>query len=156
MKRCPLLFAFGLLAAASLRAQTPVTAPAATPAATPAPAAAPVAATPRETKVLNRSTFDPDGPNARNPFLPIGYVRPVQEAPREVVLDVRPDMFSISAILLGDPPLAIINGKDRGVGDRIPVNASQTEFVIVRRISDGMVTLEYRGKAILVPAGRKR
>ena len=111
----------------------------------------------RETKIINRSTFDPEGPTARNPFLPIGYVRPIQAAPREVVLDVRPEMFSITAILLGDPPLAIINGKDRGVGDRIPLNASGSEFVLVRRISDGEVILEYRGRPIVVPTGgRKR
>lgn len=137
-------------------AAAPTPAQAAAPAATPAQATTPAPAAPRETKVVNRSTFDPEGPTTRNPFLPIGYVRPVQEAPREVVLDVRPEMFSITAILLGDPPLAIINGKDRGVGDRIPLNASGTEYILVKRISDGEVIMEYRGRTLVVPAGRKR
>jgi hypothetical protein len=151
MKRSCLLLVIALLPVGALQAQTPgPTAPAPAPPGPPAPAA------PRETKVVNRSSFDPEGPTKRNPFLPIGYVRPVQEAPREVVLDVRPEMFSITAILLGDPPLAIINGKDRGVGDRIPLNASGTEFVLVRRISDGEVVMDYRGRTIVVPAGRKR
>jgi hypothetical protein len=155
MKRFTILLALGVIATSTVRAQKPPTAPAA-PAATPAAVASPDPAVPRETKITNRSTFDPDGPTTRNPFLPIGYVRPVKAAPREMILDVRPEMFSITAILLGDPPLAIINGKDRGVGDRIPLNASGTEFVLVRRISDGEVTMEYRGRLIVVPAGRKR
>ncbi len=117
---------------------------------------APAAPTPREIKITNRSSFDLDGTIKRSPFLPIGYVRFVKEAPREQIPDVRPEMFVVSAILLGDPPLAIINGKDRGVGDRIPVNASGTEFVIVRRIADGQVTLEHRGRPIVVIAGRRR
>jgi hypothetical protein len=162
MNRLSILLALGVLSTGTLQAQKPAAAPVAAP--TPAPAAAPAPApagppapaTPRETKITNRSFFDPEGPTTRNPFLPIGYVRPVQEAPREMVLDVRPEMFSITAILLGDPPLAIINGKDRGVGDRIPLNASGTEFVLVRRISDGEVVMEYRGRAIVVPAGRRR
>ena len=157
MKRLSILLALGIVSTGSVYAQKP--APAAPAAATPPPAqaAAPVPAVPRETKIVNRSSFDADGgPTARNPFLPIGYVRPVRETPREVVLDVRPEMFSITAILLGDPPLAIINGKDRGVGDRIPLNASGSEFVLVRRISDGEVIMEYRGRTIVVPAGRKR
>jgi hypothetical protein len=155
MKRFTILLALGVIATSTVRAQNPPAAPAA-PAATPAAVASPAPAVPRETKITNRSTFDPDGPTTRNPFLPIGYVRPVKAAPREMILDVRPEMFSITAILLGDPPLAIINGKDRGVGDRIPLNASGTEFVLVRRISDGEVTMEYRGRLIVVPAGRKR
>ena len=44
----------------------------------------------------------------------------------------------------------------QAVGDRIPVNASGTEFVIVRRISDGQVTLDHRGRPIVVIAGRRR
>lgn len=135
MKRAPLLLALAVLAPAVLRAQAP------------APAA------PREVKITNRSTFEPDGPTKRAPFTPIGYVRATKEAPREVIMDVRAEMFTVSAILLGDPPLAIINGKDRGVGDRIPVGS---DFVTVRRISDGQVTLDHRGRQFVVIAGRRR
>ena len=150
MKRLGILLAVAVASAGSARAQNPPPAQGAQQVAATAPAAS------KETKIANRSAFDAEGPTGRNPFLPIGYVRPVQAAPREVVLDVRPEMFSITAILLGDPPLAIINGKDRGVGDRIPLNASGSEFVLVRRIADGEVILEYRGRPVVVPAGRKR
>ena len=153
MKRAALLVLLAAIAPACLCAQAP---PAASAAPTPAPTAAPAPPAPREVKITNRSSFDPDGPTKRSPFLPIGYVRATKETPREVIPDVRAEMFTISAILLGDPPLAIINGKDRGVGDRIPVNASGTEFVIVRRISDGQVTLDHRGRPIVVIAGRRR
>lgn len=158
MKRAALLIVLAALAPAALRAQAPAAAPAAPAAAAPAPTAEPAAAAPpapREVKITNRSTFDPNGPPKRSPFVPIGYVRPVKESAREVVLDVRAEMFIVSAILLGDPPLAIINGKDRGVGDRIPLNPSGSEFVTVRRISDGQVTLDHRGRAIIVNAGRR-
>jgi hypothetical protein len=156
MKRFITVLALSVMATGLSRAQKPTPAAAPSPATTPAAAVPTAPAAPRETKITNLSAFDPNGPTTRNPFLPIGYVRPVKEAPREMILDVRPEMFSITAILLGDPPLAIINGKDRGVGDRIPLNASGTEFVLVRRISDGEVTMEYRGRLIVVPAGRKR
>lgn len=150
MKRAAFVLLLAALTPAGVDAQAPA-------AATQAPAAvAPAPPAPREIKITNRSSFDPDGATKRSPFLPIGYVRFVKEAPREQIPDVRPEMFVVSAILLGDPPLAIINGKDRGVGDRIPVNASGTEFVIVRRISDGQVTLEHRGRPIVVIAGRRR
>lgn len=156
MKRAALVLLLIGLTPAWANAQAPAAAtraPASAPSPTPVSPAPPA---PREVKITNRSTFSLDGPTKRSPFLPIGYIRFVKEAPREAIPDVRAEMFTVSAILLGDPPLAIINGKDRGVGDRIPVNASGTEFVIVRRISDGQVTLDHRGRPIVVIAGRKR
>ena len=160
MKRATLLLALASFAPVVGFAQAPAPAapaPAAAPAqATPAPAAAPAPTAPREVKITNRSTFDPDGLTKRSPFIPIGYVRATKAAEREVIMDVRPEMFAVTAIMLGDPSLAIINGKDRGIGDRIPLNPGGTEFVIVRRISDGQVTLEHRGRMIVVNQGRRR
>ncbi len=158
MKRAALVLLLAALTPSWANAQAPAAAaPAPAPASAPAPTPeSPAPPAPREVKITNRSSFSLDGPTKRSPFLPIGYVRFVKEAPREAIPDVRAEMFTVSAILLGDPPLAIINGKDRGVGDRIPVNASGTEFVIVRRISDGQVTLDHRGRPIVVNAGRKR
>lgn len=107
-----------------------------------------------EIKLTNRSSFSTE--NKRSPFLPIGYVKKVEQVAAPVVMDVRPEMFIITAILLGNPPFAIINGKDRGIGDKIPVNASGSEFVIVRRIEDGQVVLVHRGREIVVAQGRRR
>lgn len=93
-----------------------------------------------------RSTFEAS--DARNPFLPIGYVRPALVVPQEKHPDIRPDMFNVTAILLGDPSLAIINGKDRAVGDRIAIGS---ESVTVASIKDGQVTLRTtQGKAVIV------
>lgn len=98
----------------------------------------------------HKSSFEPQD-SGRNPFLPIGYVRPVKQLPRENFLDIRPEMFNVTAILLGDPSLAIINGKDRGIGDKIPLNATGSEYVTVQSIKDGKVTLQTRqGNAVLV------
>ncbi len=128
---------------------------------TPAPPAAPAPVPPpspvsKDIKLQNRSTFNPDLASKRSPFLPMGYKKAVVEGPKEVVLNVTAEMFTVSAILLGSPPLSIINGRDRGIGDRIGLNPAGTEFVTVKRIEDGQVILLYKGRDIVVPSGRRK
>lgn len=100
--------------------------------------------------------------DTRNPFWPIGFKPtaaapdapqgPVVEAPPEV----RPEMFVVTTISLEkDAPLAVINGRTHGVGDRLPVGASGKEFVTVRKITDGAVFFEYHGETIKSVAGRR-
>lgn len=100
--------------------------------------------------------------DARNPFWPIGFKPapvspgvpqgPVVEAPPEV----RPEMFVVTTISLEkDAPLAVINGRTHGIGDRLPVDASGREFVTVRKITDGAVVFEYHGQTIRSVAGRR-
>ncbi len=140
MKASLLLFAFGLPVACVSAQQAP-------------PASAPRA---KDIKLERHSSFSADS-NGRNPFVPIGYQKPVAAVVKVVEIDVRAEMFVVTATLPGNPPLAIINGKDRGIGDRIPLNANGSEFVIVKRIDDGQVTLNHRVKGdIVVPVGRRR
>lgn len=99
----------------------------------------------------SRSTFSVTGDAAtatRNPFLPIGYVRPAGPVKVEAVADVRPEQFIVTSTLLDVPALAVINGKSYEVGDKIPVDATGKEFVTVKQIGDGVVVLDHRGRAL--------
>ena len=132
----------GLAAAGSLRAQSP------------APAGTPHPANPVNAKVsgmeyglTHTSSYQPVPNGQRTPFWPIGWV-PSAAGPAAVAqpqLEVRADQFVVTSISVDYPPLAVINGKTRGVGDHIPVSADNREFVLVKAISDGEVLLDYRG-----------
>ncbi|MBS0656910.1 MAG: hypothetical protein JSR82_01525 [Verrucomicrobia bacterium] len=134
MKSLALLIS-GVCLTASLGAQTP---------------AAPSSAA--DIKLTNRSSFSREGIR-RSPFLPIGHTKKVESVATPTFTEIRAEQFKISAILLGNPPIAIINGKDRGVGDRIPVG---NEAVTVKRIEDGQVILLHRDREIVVPQGGRR
>lgn len=100
---------------------------------------------------ITRSVFNSppaETPGGRNPFLPIGYVRPVAApaVPVEVVPTVRPEQFVVTSFSLEPPPLVVINGRTYSVGEKIPVDATGNEFVTVRRIMDGAVILDHRGR----------
>jgi len=150
MRPNPLLSSVALLAALAVsgfssKAEAPSSA------ATPAPAAtaAPAPASP----VKTRSRFDVP-PSQRNPFWPIGWERPAkvvtQAAPqRPTILDVPPELFSVSSIVLGQPNLAVINGRDYAEGDTIQVNVSGVPVQLtVFRITDGEVVLNHRGREV--------
>lgn len=113
------------------------------------PAAAPSSGA--DIKLTNRSSFSREGIR-RSPFLPIGYAKKVETVAAPTFTELRPEMFKISAILLGNPPIAIINGKDRGIGDRIQVGS---ESVTVKRIEDGQVILLHRDRELVVPQGKR-
>lgn len=132
--------------------------PPATPA-TPAAAAKPVT---RE--LATRSTFQAppaDAPGARNPFVPIGYVRPAAAAAvaaKETVLEVKAEQFVVTSYSLDPPPLAVINGRTYSVGEKVPVGdkpGAAMDFVTVRQIRDGEVTLDYRGRLLVCKSQRK-
>ena len=98
-----------------------------------------------------RSSFNAPAegsPAARNPFVPIGYVRPVVAAVKEKVLTVTADQFVVTSYSIDPPPLAVINGRTYGVGEKIPVDKEGTGVVTVRQIRDGVVLLDYRGQTL--------
>lgn len=115
----------------------------------------------KEYLLLHKSEYHaPD--DARNPFWPIGF-KPSPTTPdspqapvTEALPEVRPEMFVVTTISLEkDAPLAVINGRTHGIGDRLPVDASGRQFVTVRKIMDGAVYFEYRGQTIKSVAGRR-
>lgn len=111
--------------------------------------------------------------DARAPFWPIGHVKrsKTPEAPtsQPVVPQYKldPEMFSVTSIVLGNPSLAIINGRAYGEGEvvRMPKAAAATTKasmalhpsvrVRVMRIQDGQVVLQAQdGQSVSV--GLKR
>ncbi|MBV9659168.1 MAG: hypothetical protein JO295_13800 [Verrucomicrobia bacterium] len=126
----------------------------------PTPAARSNAAIAGDFVLKNHSTFttpggDGDATAGRNPFLPIGYARAVATQRAEAAPDVRAEQFAVTATLLDVPPLTVINGKSYTTGERIPLNASGTDFVTVKQIGDGVVYLDYRGRILTCKAGMK-
>jgi len=106
--------------------------------------------------VKTRSHFNPP-PGTRNPFWPIGWVKPSPLAPgpvqvRQPLLDVSPDLFHVSSIALGDTKIAVINGRLFAEGDPIVVRVGDADArLTVFRIRDGVVLLNFRGREVKVP-----
>ena len=116
----------------------------------------------KDIKLAHKSVFE-SAESQRSPFWPIGWKPSVAgpaapaEAPREVAPEVTADTFVVTTISLqSDGALAVINGRTHGVGDRLPVDASGREFVIVRQIVDGAVVFEYHGKLIRSTNNRRK
>ena len=107
------------------------------------------------------STFNAPPADSRNPFWPIGWVPaapvPVANAVAAApVVEVRAEQFTVTSISVDAPALAVINGKTYGVGERLLVPggaAGAQTFVTVKKIVDGMVTLDYKGKELYVTPG---
>jgi len=115
----------------------------------------------------NKSTFTPVSDEQRAPFWPIGWVKrklapvassPVQavEVPK-VVLDAR--SFKLTSILIGNPSLAIINGRTYSEGEflRTPRGAAAAAplpRVRVYRINDGSVVLQNQEQLVTVALQR--
>ena len=106
----------------------------------------------------NRSTFQVRD-ESRAPFWPIGWVKGL-DAPTKVQATVAPPAldeksFKVTSILLGNPALAVINGRAYSEGEflRLPKTAGPLR-VRVQRIADGMVMLQHDKQALNVPLFR--
>ena len=107
------------------------------------------------------STFEV-GPEQRDPFLPIGWQRPVS-APAPGIMGaapvvattesyIRPEAFVVSSISVDRLPLAVINGKAYGEGDSLPFVAGDKKIKLqVYAIRDGAVTLRYNDFKVVCP-----
>ena len=104
----------------------------------------------------NRSDFKSQAIK-RDPFWPIGWVRPSEgsAAPADDV-DFRPEYFKLTSVMLGDPPMVVINGKEFTEGQVGPVKVgSQNIDITVLNIMDGAVRLQHRGRIIVIEMKRK-
>ena len=93
-----------------------------------------------------------------NPFWPIGWVKTADESDAaESVAAVIPhtDDFLVSTIMLNDPPMAVINGKDMAEGQiaALPING-QNVVVQLMAVQDGRVVLRWENQNIVVPIHR--
>ena len=107
----------------------------------------------KEYVLSHRSSFDAPPATARNPFWPIGWVPTASQKTQTVLLDVQADAFRVTATSVDYPPLAVINGRTYGVGEQVPVGSHPGAFVVVRRILDGVVVLDYQGHELRASSG---
>lgn len=142
--------AAGLLCATALHAET----------------AAPAAAV-QTYQLQRKSVFTATGHDQRAPFWPIGWTKrkagpaPVATTGPRMTLDEK--AFRVTSVLLGNPSLAIINGRTYSEGEflRQPRAAggaptvSTSSFptgarIRVYRIDDGGVTLQYEDQMLTI------
>ena len=162
--------AFALLAGLSVSAfgvRNPAPAPAAAEnAAAPAAPALSVDAVKVEPYVLkNRSSFGLTD-EARPPFWPIGMkkraeaapaptVKAGPQAPKSKIPVLKPEYFKVTGVLLGQPPLATLNGRSFSQGEMVPVVfEGQRIDLALRRVLDGGVQLAQGENVFFVPLHR--
>lgn len=107
-------------------------------------------------KVAYRSSFSDEG--LRNPFWPIGWQKTdptPQIATQGPALPISPDLFNVSSISISSSPLAVINGRSYGEGEVIDaIYNGQRIKILVVRITDGDVTLQYMNRKFVVSQRR--
>lgn len=105
-------------------------------------------------QLKNKSSFTTIA-GTRAPFIPIGWVK--KEGAIVVVQKANIDEggFRVTSILLGNPSLAVVNGKSYEEGQflRMPRGGPQIR-IRVYRITDGQVWLQYEDKLFAVPLKR--
>ena len=141
---------FLLLACGAVRAGDPASSAATT---APVVETKPVSATGYTPKT--KSVFT-SGPNEHNPFWPIGWVKTMNEsADSTASVTPRAEDFIVTTILLNDPPMAVINGKDMAEGEvaSMPING-QDVVVQLMAVRDGSVILRWENQNIVVPIHR--
>lgn len=100
-----------------------------------------------------KSSFTTAGAT-RNPFWPVGWM-PGDGKKVEEVPTITASLFNVSAILLGPPNLAVINGKDYAEGDTLSIAVGgKEERVRIDAIRDGFLLLNHRGRPITVALNR--
>jgi hypothetical protein len=105
-----------------------------------------------------KSTFTGSG-GQHNPFWPIGWVK-TSEAETDdsttAVSQPRADDFTVSTIMLNEPRLAVINGKDMAEGEvaQMTTNGGETVTVQLMAVQDGSVVLRWENQAIVVQIHR--
>jgi len=123
-------------------------------AATPAAPAAPAAAPKERYQLKTKSGFSvPEG--SRAPYIPIGWVK--KDGPIMVVAQtarVDESGFRVTSILLGNPSLALINGRSYEEGQFLRMPRGSTVRVRVYRIIDGQVWLQHENSLFSVPLKR--
>ena len=91
-----------------------------------------------------------------NPFWPIGWIK-TESLPVNAVAATIPhaDDFTVTSILLNEPPMAVINGKEMAEGEvaAVPVNG-QPVMVQLMAVQDGRVILRWQNQNLIVPLRR--
>lgn len=106
-------------------------------------------------ELKNKSFFNVTS-DTRAPFLPIGWVKPSGPVTVAVVAKIDESSFRLTSVLLGNPSLAVINGRSYEEGQflRMPRTSGAQPIVRVYRIGDGQVWLQHEGRVFTVPLKR--
>jgi len=90
-----------------------------------------------------------------NPFWPIGWVKMDSGSSDANVAIPHASDFTVTSILLNEPPLAVINGKEMAEGEiaALPVNG-QSVVVQLLAVQDGRVILRWQNQDLVVPLHR--
>jgi hypothetical protein len=93
--------------------------------------------------------------NDHNPFWPIGWVKtevPVSTADTTAPVVPHVDDFLVTSILLNEPPMAVINGKEMAEGEVAALSVNgQPVMVQLMAVQDGRVILRWQNQNIIVP-----
>lgn len=104
-----------------------------------------------------KSTFEATA--ARNPFWPIGWVKPnpINPGATAAVPAILPESFSLTSVTMGSGPrFAILNGKVMQEGQQFGLQlGSKVYQVTVQSVEDGQVVLAYEGGEVVVPLRRR-
>ncbi len=113
------------------------------------PATAPIY-TPKTKSVFTSST------DQHNPFWPIGWVKMANETADTAATAVpHADDFTVTTILLNEPPMAVINGKEMAEGEVAPLPVNGASIVVqLLAVQDGRVILRWENQNIIVPIHR--
>jgi hypothetical protein len=146
-----LLFALCLISSAALAVRPPAAQKAAAqPAASPSPS-------PAAAVVQVPKSVYPAG-NLRNPFWPIGWIKPDATESTAVAAApiLTPASFTLSSVIGGaGSRFAILNGKAIEEGQQFGLQANgQVIMVTVQAIEDGQIILAYKGGQVVVPLRR--
>jgi hypothetical protein len=130
------------------------------PASSPAPAATqPLTAatsTPAPRYELKRKSEFTLETRARAPFWPIGWSKQGAAAVVQKKVEIHDEMFRVTSILLGNPSMAVINGRSYEEGQfiRMPKAAAAQIRPRLYRIGDGQVLIQVQNQFVPVPLRR--
>jgi len=90
--------------------------------------------------------------NEHNPFWPIGWIKTENYSTSDTAPYVpRAEDFSVTTIMLNEPPMAVINGKDMAEGEIASLNVGGQPVVVqLMAVQDGRVTLRWQNQSITV------
>jgi hypothetical protein len=95
--------------------------------------------------------------NDHNPFWPIGWVK-TESLPSDTAAAVivpHAEDFTVSSILLNEPPMAVINGKEMAEGEIAAVTVNgQPVMVQLIAVQDGRVILRWQNQNLVIPLHR--
>jgi hypothetical protein len=131
---------------------------------TPTPSAAPTTSIPQPPSPFlsgayrpsTRSTFIPPE-KGRNPFWPIGFVPRAKTAvAEEQVLRIPVEQYKLTTVILDNPSIAVINGKDYIPGQFLTFSTpTGTAKLLITKIEDGAVTVQYKALVGKITISRK-